>query len=99
MIFREHSHDIVKILANKNRFYVLSSSGQEYFFKCYNLNQALELDQMGRLDNVELHNPSFIEDFKASPILNANILIASDQKFVKIYDKASSLDINAKPTL
>ena len=54
---------------------------------------------MGRLDNVELHNPSFIEDFKASPILNANILIASDQKFVKIYDNALSIDIYAKPTL
>ena len=24
LVFREHSHDIVKILANKNKFYVLS---------------------------------------------------------------------------
>ena len=46
--------------------------------------------QVGKLENVHQINPTFIDEFKSCPILNGNILIANDQKFIKIYDTANA---------
>ena len=100
-IFSEAGHDIVKILANKNNFYVLSENGPSNIFRCFKLTEDLELTQVGKLENVRQINPTFIDEFKSCPILTGNILIVNDQKFIKIYDtsNAQEQDINAKPTI
>ena len=64
IIYRDTAHDIVKILADTNKLYVLARGGPEYFLKIFNLGPDLELVPMGVLSNLELSNPVFIDEFK-----------------------------------
>lgn len=75
----------MKILANKNNLYALCQNGQEFQLKCFLMNARNEIVQTGYIDNIEQSNPSFIDDFEKANSVNANILISSDQKFIKIY--------------
>lgn len=86
IIWRDTANKIVKILANNNNLYVLSNSGSEYFFRCFNLKQNLDLVAHGLISNVELRNPTFIQEFLSSNMINENILVSNMHKFVKIYD-------------
>ena len=65
---------------------MLSQSGNEYFFKSFLLKSNLELTQTGTISNLEESNPTFIDEFMRSNMINGNILIAGDHKFAKIYD-------------
>ena len=77
LIFRESSHDIVKIQANKDNLYILSQNGSEYSLKCFILESNLELTPTGLLERIEKSNPTFIEEFERSNCINANILISN----------------------
>ena len=66
--------------------YVLSNSGNEYFLRCFSLKPNLDLVSKGLISNVELSNPTFIQEFLGSSTINENILVANELKFVKIYD-------------
>ena len=76
----------MKILADTNKLYVLARSGPAYFLKMFSLAPNLELVPMGELSNIEQSNPIFIDEFKKSNMINRDVLVASDQKLVKIYD-------------
>ena len=89
LVFRESTYDINKILAHNNRLYVLSQNGNDYIFRCFRLN-GCDLDPTGSIDNIRETNPTFIEEFERSNIVNENILISNDQKIVKIYDSSCS---------
>ena len=86
VIWRDTTHNIVKILASYNNLYVLSNSGTEYFFRCFSLKQNLELVAKGLMSNVEVSDPTFIHEFLGATTINENILVANEHKFVKIYD-------------
>ena len=89
VIFRENSHEIVKILADKNKLYVMSKAGDAYRFKCFDLEkQSLYLS--GSIDNVEREYPLFIDEFMKSFQINSNILIVNEDKLIKIYDNSDS---------
>ena len=66
VIYRDTVHDIVKILADKNKLYVLAQNGLEYFLKCFDLKPNFEVAATGVLSNLEESNPTFIDEFKKS---------------------------------
>ena len=78
LIYRDPVHDIVKILADNNKMYVLSRSGPEHFLKCFCLKPNFEVAQTGALSNLEQSNPTFIDEFKKSFTINGDIILASD---------------------
>ena len=78
VIYRDTVHDIVKILTDKNKMYVLARSGPEYFLKCFSLKPNHEVAATGVLNNLEESNPTFIDEFKKSFTINGNIILASD---------------------
>ena len=50
LIFRDTTHNITKVLANKNMLYVMSKSGTEYIFRCFSLDESsLEVNSAGTL--------------------------------------------------
>ena len=69
LIFRESSHNLIKILADKNNLYVLSQSGPQFVLKCFNLEANQELTQTGTISSVERINPSFIDEFVKSELV------------------------------
>ena len=85
IIFRENSHEIVKILADKNKLYTMCKAGEAYRFRCFNLeSQTLQLT--GLIENIEKIYPLFIDEFYQASKINGNILIVNEDKIVKIYD-------------
>lgn len=85
LLFRESTHQIVKILADKNNLFVLSKLGVNYIFRYFILDDNMELKSNGTIENIEENHKSFIQEFDRSMIINHNILISNDQKLVKIY--------------
>ena len=78
VIYRDTVHDIVKILADKDKMYVLARSGPEFFLKCFSLKPNHEVAATGVLKNLEKNNPTFIDEFKKSFSINGNIILPSD---------------------
>ena len=70
LIFREHSYDIDKMLANKNNIFVLSSNGSESLLRCFKLSQSNELVPTGTINNVAETYPNFIEEFEQNNTIN-----------------------------
>ena len=44
----------------------MSKNGSEHSLKCFILHPNLELIQSGVINNIELGNPGFIEEFEMS---------------------------------
>ena len=52
LIFRENTFDIVKILANKDNFFVLCQNGNEFKLNCFLLDQGLDLTPTGVIKDI-----------------------------------------------
>ena len=76
LLFRESTHQIVKILADKNNLFVLSKLGVNYIFRYFILDDNMELKSNGTIENIEENHKSFIQEFDRSMIINHNILIS-----------------------
>lgn len=85
LIFRENTFEIVKILADKDNFFVLCQNGNEFKLNCFILDQGLDLIPTGVIKDIHIKHPAFADEFLSSSMINANILICSQEKFVKIY--------------
>ena len=74
VVFRGNSREIIKILADKNKLYVMSKAGGTYRFQCFDLvKQSLKVT--GTIDNVEKEYPMFVEDFQKAFNVSGNILL------------------------
>ena len=85
LIFRSNSYDIVKFLSNKNNLFVLCQNGTAFKLNCFKLNDGLDLVPTGSIHKLKVKNPEFVDEFLQSTMINANILICSQVKLVKIY--------------
>jgi len=56
----------------------MCQDGNDFTFKCFNLEANLELTPTGVIKNLELVNPSFVNEFQRSRQVCKNIIIAND---------------------
>lgn len=97
LIYKENTHHIENILTDKNRMYILIKAGANQFnLKCFRINSTNHLEYKGEITDVQASSPSFVGEARKNNKICANILIANDQKFFKIYDDVAG---HGKPAL
>lgn len=89
LLYRENAFDIKKVICDKNRLFILIQRGNDYCLKCFTLLPNNELESNGEIKNLDAEKTGFVEDFICQNFLNGNIMITSENKFIKIYKGTS----------
>ena len=63
LIYRENTHDIVRVLADKDSLFVLIKAGSEYSLKSFTLAEDNTLVDQGTIINIDKKNPAFATEF------------------------------------